>query len=505
MMTLQQIEGALLTLSVKIRRITEKCCDCGACRMTLEEYRNEETRLISLKHKLLNEPQLAVVKTLSARDIYKQIDAERRNSGKRRTADNVVKFGSAKYLGQILGAKPDVDYRREILKYPDNTRLFGIELEVEFPNAEGLHERVEYRAPELTERLKQAQLAFGIDNYICRDGSLHNGIEIVTAPRTIDEILCDTGIIKAGLKNVVKMGGRSHDTQTCGLHIHVSKSSIPEQVRDKVRQFIKSNRSYFLKISRRNESSFNQWCSTSASRGSRYRAVNETSKTLEFRIFRGTLKSETFFAAVELVDAVLNYLEESLRNNVNARCTFKKFALWIHQSKKRYIYLGYQLKCMFPDLFTPVQRKKYTKEEREQRKADRLIRAEQRKIEQAQLLERYESERRSIVAEVARVVTRDCGRAPLIANNGARISDGTIVNTRMVPVEVTGLTQQQRRVCGNVSFAVPMQVIGDAPIFIRVIRRSGWGTVSMRAFQSRQLRNRDEMFRSPHLSLIHLA
>jgi len=92
-------------------------------------------------------------------------------------------------------------------------RIFGIELEADYGNEKDAAAR---------------DVTFGDLSYVKRDGSLtDDGIEIVTHPCSLryhleqypwDEIL----------SSLADYGFRSHDTSTCGLHVHVSRSAFGE-------------------------------------------------------------------------------------------------------------------------------------------------------------------------------------------------------------------------------------------------------------------------------------
>jgi len=91
--------------------------------------------------------------------------------------------------------------------------FFGVELEADHGNEKDAAAR---------------DVTFGDLSYVKHDGSLtDDGIEIVTHPCSLryhleqfpwDEIL----------SSLADYGFRSHDTSTCGLHVHVSRSAFGE-------------------------------------------------------------------------------------------------------------------------------------------------------------------------------------------------------------------------------------------------------------------------------------
>lgn len=162
--------------------------------------------------------------------------------------------------------------------------------------------------------------------YYEHDGSLGSeGFEIITQPHT-EEAFLDIdweGI----MQTCISHGYRSHDTNTCGLHVHVSREMFGdcEEEQDmnisKVVAFYERNWEDMLRLSRRTESNADRWARRYATKdmseeeardivklskgyghGSRYYAVNLTnSHTVEFRLCRGTLKLDSFLAWIDLM------------------------------------------------------------------------------------------------------------------------------------------------------------------------------------------------------------
>lgn len=189
------------------------------------------------------------------------------------------------------------------------------------------------------------------------DGSVSNsyygGGELVCDPRTLDDFLKTDW--KSVFERLVEFGVRSHETTTCGLHVHVSRAVMTDEVchsvwdlREKTKEavgklaaFMTYYESEIEKIARRNSS---QWaavipsdyskdseeflgniteriaCMTSHS--SRYHAVNNSnSYTVELRVFRGTLNAETFVASVDFA--------YNLVKNAKDVVDFKNVSEWL--------------------------------------------------------------------------------------------------------------------------------------------------------------------------------
>ena len=150
-------------------------------------------------------------------------------------------------------------------------------------------------------------------------------MEIVTHPMTLDyhKHFCWERI----MKRAIALGYRSHQTSTCGLHIHVNRNSLSdnydeqESIISRILYFVEMHWNELLKFSRRSEATMSRWASRygyentpraildKAKKGNygRYAAVNLCNySTIEFRLFRGTLKYNTLIAALQLVNEICN-------------------------------------------------------------------------------------------------------------------------------------------------------------------------------------------------------
>ena len=102
--------------------------------------------------------------------------------------------------------------------------------------------------------------------YIKYDGSLDDGFEIVSHPATLNYHLNDFPWEDI-LHYAVQMGYRSHQTSTCGLHIHVNRLSLGETHADqeeaisRILYLVEAYWNELLKFSRRTESAMNRWAS----------------------------------------------------------------------------------------------------------------------------------------------------------------------------------------------------------------------------------------------------
>ena len=219
----------------------------------------------------------------------------------------------------------EYNYKPEPRFYGNGNRFFGVELEIDCGGKDDNNARI----------LKEIGNVNSEHIYIKSDGSLDDGLEIVSHPFTLEyhKNYCWEAIIK----KAISLGYRSHQTSTCGLHVHVNRSCLGDDQEEQelvighILYFIEHHWNELLKFSRRSEYSMNRWAARygyektgreildKAKKGNngRYAAVNLMNySTIEFRLFRGTLKLNTLLATLELVNAVietaLNYTEDEL-------------------------------------------------------------------------------------------------------------------------------------------------------------------------------------------------
>lgn len=150
------------------------------------------------------------------------------------------------------------------------------------------------------------------------DGSLNYGFELVTGYTGLDVHEKQLAYFKKPIR-----GLRSHDTSTCGLHIHIDKRNMSLNHATKMILFMNDsgNQKLIKTIARRSSSRFAkiankkadyQWLK-SAKRSSdplrtlnddRYESLNfQNDRTIEFRLFKGTLKFESIMSCLEFTYA----------------------------------------------------------------------------------------------------------------------------------------------------------------------------------------------------------
>lgn len=188
-------------------------------------------------------------------------------------------------------------------------RAFGIELEVQ--NRGGNSQMAAGRVHEVLNPSGEK----GEYCFFERDGSIGEGFELITQPAGLDVHREKLALF---LNNEdLKRGLRSHEGGSCGLHVHVGREFVTQAQIYRIQSFLNDvrNEGLIKKISRRYGNSYARMRPEMAklspigkNSGERYEALNVTNRnTIEFRIFRGSLKYESVMAALEFVDALLTF------------------------------------------------------------------------------------------------------------------------------------------------------------------------------------------------------
>jgi len=216
--------------------------------------------------------------------------------------------------GDLLGGYHSSRNRGfEIIDSPwfrQNRRAFGIELEVQIRNGSldkklaAIHEAVNYETQQLGEYC-----------FFERDGSIGEGFEMVSQPAGLDVHRDRLGRFLNNSQ--LKMGFRSHEGGACGLHVHVGREFLTQGQIYRVQSFLNDvrNEALIRAIARRYDNNYCRFKPQLAKftihgkhSTERYEALNVTNPdTIEFRIFRGSLRYESVMAALEFVNSLLTF------------------------------------------------------------------------------------------------------------------------------------------------------------------------------------------------------
>lgn len=250
----------------------------------------------------------------------------------------------------------EYSYKPVPIFYGDGDRVYGIEMEIDAGGERSENAR----------RILEVANAGGDELlYVKRDGSLQDGMELVSHPATFDfHLKCFPWA--AIMEKAKSMGYVSHQSGTCGLHFHVNRSSfgaIQEEQDACIARLLYLHEAFWnelLRFSRRTKKQYEQWCARYGLKehpqeilkhakgyGScRYTAVNLcNADTVEFRICRGTLRYSSFVAALALVDRICDVAcclsDEEVKNlswsSFVAGCTQPELIAYL---KERRLYIN---------------------------------------------------------------------------------------------------------------------------------------------------------------------
>lgn len=146
-----------------------------------------------------------------------------------------------------------------------------------------------------------------------RDGSVSNGVEICTAPASLD---IHKKEFKTFFENHAETGLKA--TNNCGLHVHVDRSKLKQTQIAKILMFMNhsENNTFIENIAGRKANNYcereqHTWDTTIHKKsGSKYTRVNlAPTETIEFRLFASTLDEKQFNRCLEFVQAVVDYTQ----------------------------------------------------------------------------------------------------------------------------------------------------------------------------------------------------
>ncbi len=221
------------------------------------------------------------------------------------------------------------DYQPRYKFYGKGPLYFGIELEIEFHG----------QNPDILIAAADQPYFF-----LKHDGSICEGAEVVSHPASFKWINDNFQNTWEKVLKVRNEGMRSFKTETCGIHIHMSKKAFSKFHLYKFLRFFRENVDFVTKISQRTEGNLNQWSALDsnesicyqAKRGcteERYVAVNlNPPKTVEIRIFRGNLLDTAFRKNLEFCKALFDFTAKSSCLSLTA-VHFHKFVV---KNKKQF-------------------------------------------------------------------------------------------------------------------------------------------------------------------------
>ena len=194
----------------------------------------------------------------------------------------------------------------------------GFELETELP-------RVDSASAYASRALEGAA-------YLKHDGSISSGFEIVTHPHTHQQYRENSALLWNTIETLRKdYEARSWDTDTCGLHIHLSRDGFSSGAHlHRFIAFVYHNAPHMMKFAGRKTRfarfndvyTFDEYDrpvfsikhkvgNPDRNHTERYSAVNtQNPHTIELRFFRGTMKTSGVLSALDLAQAMVEYTRE---------------------------------------------------------------------------------------------------------------------------------------------------------------------------------------------------
>ena len=224
-------------------------------------------------------------------------------------------------------------YKPEPIFYGGGLRYLGVELEIDDAGESDTYaNQIQTVANQNCDHI-----------YIKHDGSLDDGLEIVTHPMTLN-YHCQEMPWQAVIRKALNLGYTSHQAETCGLHVHVNRSSLgytyveQEDTIARILFLVETFWNELLRFSRRTQKQMDKWASrygrkddpkdvlhTAKRSGDRYTCVNLTPyHPIEFRMFRGTLKYNTLIATLQMVEHLCS-VAFSLLDNEAKDMTWSEF------------------------------------------------------------------------------------------------------------------------------------------------------------------------------------
>ena len=214
----------------------------------------------------------------------------------------------------------DYSYRPLAEYHGDGPLYYGVELEV--------------NTSDDTAETVLSMLGGDEHVYLKRDSSIGEGYEIVTHPHNWSEICNLWG------RWTAPRGVTSYQSGKCGMHVHVSRKALTAMQVQKLVVFLNApeNHSFIERIAQRDVS---RWAAIKHDKqfghcghsNDRYEALNLTNtRTIEFRIFRGSTRKERILKNLEFVAASIAWT----RNASYRELSHAKFIAYVEVNRKSY-------------------------------------------------------------------------------------------------------------------------------------------------------------------------
>ena len=231
------------------------------------------------------------------------------------------------YIEEEENGLYNYSYKPDTKFYGDGDLFFGIELEIE-SEGNSIYDAVQ-----------------SLPNFVYAkaDSSMNDGMEVVSHP-TSWQWLQENKDKWDKILDLRDSGFLSYKTDTCGMHVHMSKKAFSTLHLYKFLKMFFENQSFITTISRRKSSNLAQWASLQSDESivykarkkgceNRFTAVNlQNSDSVEVRIFRGTLSPVEFWRNIEFCKAVYEFTKDASIKDI----TTDEFCKYAVEHKKEY-------------------------------------------------------------------------------------------------------------------------------------------------------------------------
>lgn len=218
------------------------------------------------------------------------------------------------------------DYDRQALQ--NGALLFGVELEMEPARHNSQCDVVESLGGRLGDRF-----------ILKEDGSLNDGVELVTVPLTLEQHRDSFGWADT-LKGPLRTAKSGENTTNCGMHVHINKSALSALTIGKLLVFLNcpTLAPRVAMIAQRESNSYCERGEKKFSDGkkrseSRYDIANVGRDTVELRLFRGNLRPERVLKNIEFCHALVIYCGDASLQTIES---WDAFADWLLKHRGTY-------------------------------------------------------------------------------------------------------------------------------------------------------------------------
>jgi hypothetical protein len=190
--------------------------------------------------------------------------------------------------------------------------------------------------------------------YMKEDGSLgYEGVELVTMPATLGAF--EKRFPFDALDQARYRGARSFGYESCGFHIHVSRSAFTPQHMWKFIKFQLNNPALCQRVAQRENSNYATWyyeaddmrgglpsmVKGKAANYRRYLAINfQNRNTVELRYFKGNILKNAIMKNLEYVQSLYDYTKPlTVKDVMTGALKESEYIEWLSNQENEYVNL----------------------------------------------------------------------------------------------------------------------------------------------------------------------